>query len=101
MGPTKRRIRPVIVVNVSNYSVERAGYLFPAKKERHVGVTKSGYAEISACQSLQVFEPGFKCDSPGCDFVAVNERSLAFHKKTLHQQKRTRWRRHRQKEMEA
>jgi len=74
----------IVVVNTSTVPVERGGYIFAPRKEKTVTVTASVYAEIRACQVLQIFEPGLKCSQPGCGFVAVNEKSLRFHRKRFH-----------------
>lgn len=80
----------IVVINTSSFAVERAGYIFSPKREKRITATEAGLAEIRACQSLQVFEPGLKCDFPGCDFVAANEKSLRFHKKRTHHRRRER-----------
>ena len=76
--------REVIVVNLTNFSVSRGRYCFPPRGEKTVFVTPAGYAEIKACQFLKVFDAGLKCNYPGCNFIAKNERSLKFHKKQKH-----------------
>ncbi len=75
----------ITVVNTSRDEVWRAGYVFRPRQERTVSVTKNGYREIRACQALTIFEPGVRCDHPGCAFVAKNESGLRFHKRA-HQQ---------------
>lgn len=77
----ERRNIEVTVVNLSNEAVHRGGWMFPPRSERTVHVSKSGYAEVKACQSLNIFDPGLRCDYPGCSFVAKNEARLKFHKR--------------------
>lgn len=72
----------VTVINTSREQVWRAGYVFQPERERTVKVTTSGLAEIKACQTLSLFEPGFRCDHPRCGFIAKNSGALRFHKKS-------------------
>jgi len=71
----------VTVVNMSQSQVWRAGYVFGPKQERTITVTETGYAEIKACQALAIYEPGIRCDHPGCGFIAKSEGGLRFHKR--------------------
>lgn len=80
MESAKRRME-ITVVNLGKEVIRRGGYLFAPRAERTVRVTKAGYAEIKACQLLNVFDPGLRCDYSGCTFVAKNEASLKFHKR--------------------
>lgn len=77
----ERRNIEVTVVNTSKEGIMRGGWMFPPRSERTVMVSKSGYAEIKACQSLNIFEPGIRCDHPGCNFVTKNHARLKFHKR--------------------
>ncbi len=77
----------ITAVNTSRDEVWRAGFLFRPKKELTVKVTETGYAEIKACQALNIFEPGVRCPHPGCNFMAKNQGGLRFHKK-IHDKER-------------
>jgi len=82
-----RGTREITVINMATFAVYRGRCFFPPREEKTVAVTPSGYAEIKACQFLEVFNAGFRCDYPGCSFIAKNERSLRFHKKQAHSSK--------------
>lgn len=71
----------ITVVNMSRNQVWRAGHVFGPKQERTIAVTDTGLAEIKACQALSIFEPGIRCDHPGCGFIAKSEGGLRFHKR--------------------
>jgi len=71
----------IVVVNMLDEIVYRAGFVFRPKAERKVSVTKNGYAELEACGALVIYTNGLKCDCPGCDFTAKSERGLQNHKR--------------------
>jgi len=83
------RHQEIIVVNSGREAVYRAGYWFEPRGETTVSVTEMGRAEIKACQVLNIFEPGFRCDYPGCSYVAKDESALDLHKKDHKRRTRT------------
>lgn len=81
----------ITVTNKTGDEVWRGGYVFQPRASRTINVDKTALAEIKACQALRIEKAAkeekkttareYKCDHPGCVFVAKNPGALAFHKK--------------------